>query len=117
MNYKILQNYNNILDEREERKQLICDKNLFDIRKQINFDKKLSNEDREIYSNLKNNVRYLTKEQFSFIYESNVLQKNIKALLNQLYMYQDLGCKTYEDIQSYINKIKKENLNEEEKIN
>ena len=32
-------------------------------------------------------------------------------------MYQALGCKTYEDIQSYINKIKKENLNEEEKIN
>ena len=117
MNYKILQNYNNILDEREERKQLICDKNLFDIKKQINFDKKLSNEDREIYANLKINVRYLTKEQFSFVYESNVLQKNIKALLNQLYMYQDLGCKTYEDIQNYINKIKKENLNEEEKIN
>ena len=117
MNYKILQNYNNILDEREERKKLICNQNLFDIKKQINFDKKLSNEDREIYTNLKYNVRYLTKEQFSFIYESNVLQKNIKALLNQLYMYQNLGCKTYEDIQNYINKIKKGNLNEEEKIN
>jgi len=110
MNYKILENYNNILDEREERKKLICDKNLFDVKKQINFDKKLSNEDREIYINSKNNLKYLTKEQFLYIYESNVLEKNIKAILNQLRQYKSLGCKTYEDIQKYVNDLKKENI-------
>jgi hypothetical protein len=109
MYYKILQNYNNILEEREERKKLICDKNLFDVKKQMNFDKKLSNEDREIYTNSKNNIKYLTKEQFYYVYESNVLEKNLKEILNQLILYRNLGCKTFEDIQKYIYELKKEN--------
>lgn len=111
MNYKILQNYNNILDEREERKKLIYEKDLYDVKKQITFYKKLSNEDREIFINLKHTLKYLSNEQFYWYFESNVFLKNLKALLNQLYMYQNLGCQTYEDIQNYINGIKCENYN------
>lgn len=115
-NFRSLRNYNNILDEREERKKFVCEKNLFDVRKQINFDKKLSKEDREIFQNIKFNLKYLTKEQFLYLFESNVLEKNLKARLNQLLFYQKLGCKTYDDIQKYINEAKKENLkNKEEK--
>ena len=117
MNYKILQNYNNILEEREERKKLVNEKNLYDYRKQINFDKKLSNEDREIYTNTKSFLKYLTKEQFYYMNENNILEKNIKALLNQLVMYQELGCKTFDDIQKYINEIKKENNKNNNEIN
>ena len=117
MNYKILQNYNNILEEREERKKLVNEKNLFDYRKQINFDKKLSNEDREIYTNTKCFLKYLTKEQFYYMNENNILEKNIKALLNQLIMYQKLGCKTFDDIQKYINEVKKINNKNNNEIN
>ena len=113
-NYKCLKNYNNILDEREDRKKLVEEKNLFDVRKQINFDKKLSNQDREIYQTIKYNLKYLTKEQFYFLFESNVLEKNIKTRLNQLLFYQKLGCITYDDIQKYINEIKKENIKKKE---
>ena len=109
INYKNLKNYNNILDEREERKNLIIEKNLFDVRKQINFSKRLSKQDKEIFQLMKFNMKYLTKEQFLFVFESNVLEKNIKARLNQLLFYKNLGCSTYEDIQKYINEIKKEN--------
>ena len=91
INYKNLKNYNNVLDEREERKNLIIEKNLFDVRKQMNF-------------------RYLTKDQFLFIFDSNVLEKNIKARLNQLLYYKNLGCNTYDEIQKYINEIKKEHI-------
>jgi transcriptional adapter 2-alpha len=114
INYKNLKNYNNILDEREERKKLVEEKNLFDVRKQINFDKKISNQDREIYQNVKSNLKYLTREQFLFFYESNVLEKNIKARLNQLLFYKNIGCKTYDDIQKYLNEIKKENIKKKE---
>ena len=114
INYKNLKNYNNILDEREERKNLIIEKNLFDVRKQINFSKRLSKQDKEIFQMMKFNMKYLTKEQFLFIFESNVLEKNIKARLNQLLFYKDLGCNTYEDIQKYINEIKKENKKNKE---
>ena len=116
-NFKCLKNYNNILDEREERKKLVEEKNLFDVRKQINFDKKLSNQDREIYTSVKNNLKYLTKEQFLFLFESNVLEKNIKSRINQLQFYKKLGCNTYDDIQKYINNIKKENIKKKEEKN
>ena len=115
-NYKLLQYYNNILDEREEMKQLICEKNLFDIKKQINFEKKISNEDKEIYTNIKYNVKLLTKEKYSDMYEKYVFEKNIGALLNQFYMYKNLGCKNHEDILNYLIKRKKEKLIEDEKI-
>ena len=49
--------------------------------------------------------------------ESNVLEKNIKARLNQLLFYQKLGCNTYDDIQKYINEIKKENIKKKEETN
>ena len=114
INYKSLKNYNNILDEREERKNLIIEKNLFDVRKQINFSKKLSKQDKEIFQMMKFNMKYLTKEQFLFIFESNVLEKNIKARLNQLLFYKNLGYNTYEEIQKYINEIKKENKKNKE---
>ena len=110
INYKNLKNYNNVLDEREERKNLIIEKNLFDVRKQMNFSKRLSKQDREIFQILKYNMKYLTKDQFLFIFDSNVLEKNIKARLNQLLYYKNLGCNTYDEIQKYINEIKKEHI-------
>ena len=116
-NFKCLKNYNNVLDEREERKKLVEEKNLFDVRKQINYDKKLSNQDREIYQSIKYNLKYLTREQFLFLFESNILEKNLKARLNQLLFYQKLGCNTYDDIQKYINEIKKENIKKKEEKN
>ena len=70
---------------------------------------RLSKQDKEIFQMMKFNMKYLTKEQFLFIFESNVLEKNIRARLNQLLFYKELGCTTYEDIQKYINEIKKEN--------
>jgi hypothetical protein len=110
INYKNLKNYNNVLDEREERKNLIIEKNLFDVRKQMNFSKRLSKQDREMFQILKYNMKYLTKDQFLFIFESNVLEKNIKARLNQLLYYKNLGCNTYDEIQKYINEMKKEHI-------
>ena len=117
INFKSLKNYNNILEEREERKKMVEEKNLFDVRKQINFDKKLSNQDREIYQNIKYNLKYLTKDQFLYFFESNILEKNVKARLNQLLYYQEKGCKTYDDIQKYINNIKKKNIKKKEETN
>ena len=114
INYKNLKNYNNVLDERTERKNFIIEKNLFDIRKQISFVKKLSKQDREIFQILKHNMKYLTKEQFLFVFESNILEKNIKTRLNQLLYYKKMGCNTYDDIQKYINEIRKELMKNKE---
>ena len=88
-------------------------------KKQINFEKKLLKEDREIYNSLKPFFRFVTNEQFNTIYEGAILEKNIKLRLNQLKYYRDLGCKTYDDIQKEIEKMnqklnKKENKNKKD---
>ena len=105
----ILQNYNNILGERDERKNFVLSKSLFDIKKQLIFEKKLCREDREIYQSMKEYLKYLTNEQFNELFEGMVLEKNIKSRLNQLIYYNKLGINSNEKIRGYINKLKKNN--------
>jgi len=106
---KILTNYNNVLGKREERKQFVLEKELFDVKKQITIEKKLNREDREIYQSIKQSIKYLTKEQFNEYFEGIVLAKNLKLRLNQLLYYYKLGYKTYDQIFKYINELKQKN--------
>ena len=106
---KVLFNYNNILDKREERKNFVLEKDLFDVKKQIIKEKKLSREDRDIYHSIKQNIKYLTNEQFKDYFEGIILEKNIKSRLNQLLYYYKLGYNTYDQIFKYINELKQKN--------
>ena len=106
---KILSNYNNILDKREERKKFVLDKNLYDVKRQVMVEKKLSREDREIYQSLKQDIKYLTNEQFNDYFEGIILEKNLKSRLNQLLYYYNKGYKTYDQILKYINELKQKN--------
>ena len=106
---KILSNYNNILNKREERKKFVLEKNLFDIKRQVMLEKKLSREDREIYQSLKQDIKYLTNEQFNDYFEGIILEKNLKSRLNQLLYYYNKGYKTYDQILKYINELKQKN--------
>lgn len=99
---KILEIYNKQLDERAKRKRFVIERNLFDIKKQIAFERKLSKEDRDIYNCLKPFARFINQEQFTELFEGFILEKNLKQRLNQLRYYQELGCKNYEDIQKVI---------------
>ena len=114
---KILFDYNNILDKREERKKFVFDNDLFDVKKQIANEKKLNREDRDIYQSIKQNRKYLTNEQFKDYFEGIILEKNIKSRLNQLLYYYKLGYKTYEQIFKYINDLKQKNNKIKKKYN
>jgi transcriptional adapter 2-alpha len=103
---KILYNYNTIIDKREERKNFVLNKDLFDVKKQIMKEKKLSREDRDIYQSIKQNIKFLTNEEFQGYLEGIILEKNLKSRLNQLLYYYKLGYKTYDQIFKYINELK-----------
>ena len=103
---KILNDYNNILDKREERKNFVLEKNIYDVKKQFMNEKKLEKEDREIYQSIKQNLKYLTNEQFKEYFEGIILEKNIKTRLNQLLYYSKMGYKTYGQIYKYIYDLK-----------
>ena len=99
---EILKHYNEILIKREERKKFIMEDGIFDIRKQISFEKKLSKEDKEIYRSLKQYLRYLHTENFSELYKGILLYKNLQIRINQLKYFQNEGCNYFEDIKNFL---------------
>ena len=114
---KILKNYNIILKKREERKDFVIKKNLFDVKKQVMLEKKLSREDREIYQSVKQNIKYLTNEEFNDYFAGIILEKNLKSRLNQLLYYYKLGYKSYDQIFKYINELKQKKNKNKLKLN
>ena len=75
---------------------------MLDVKKQMNFERKLSKEDREIYSCLKPFSRFMEESQFNDIFEGFVLEKNLRQRLNQLKQYKEMGLKTYDEIEKYL---------------
>lgn len=98
----VLQIYNYHLAEREARKKFVIERGLLDVKKQMNFERKLPKDDREIYICLKPFARFLSQDEFNELFEGLVLEKNLRQRLNQLKAYEDLGLKTYEDIEKYL---------------
>ena len=99
LKFKMLELYNQELNEREQRKEFVIEHNLIDIRKQMQFEKKLQRDDREIYNCLKPFARFLSPNEFQDFFEGIVIEKNLRARINQLKQYKAQGCKTYEDVE------------------
>ena len=99
LKFKMLELYNQELNEREKRKEFVIEHNLIDIRKQMQFEKKLQRDDREIYNCLKPFARFLSPHEFQDFFEGIVIEKNLRARINQLKQYKAQGCKTYEDVE------------------
>lgn len=68
----------------------------------MNFERKLPKDDREIYTSLKPIARFLSVTEFDNLFEGLVLEKNLRQRLSQLKSYQELGLKTFEDIEKYL---------------
>ena len=68
----------------------------------MNFERKLPKDDREIYTSLKPIARFLSVSEFDNLFEGLVLEKNLRQRLSQLKTYQELGLKTFEDIDKYL---------------
>lgn len=83
----VLRVYNAQLEEREKRKKFVIERNLLDIKKQMNFERKLSKDDREILNCLKPFARFMDNSQFFEMFEGIVLEKNLRQRLNQLKQY------------------------------
>jgi hypothetical protein len=53
----------------------------------MNYERKLSKDDRDIYNSLKPLARFITKPQFNELFEGLVLEKNMRQRLSQLKIY------------------------------
>ena len=77
---------------------------MLDIKKVINYEKKLPKEEREIYCILKPYIKYFTPDEFDNLFNGVILQKILIQRLNQLKHFQSLGLNSYEQINKYLEK-------------
>lgn len=78
----------------------------------MNFERRLSKDDREIYISLKPFARFFSQAEFNELYEGLVLEKNLRQRLNQLKAYQDINLKTYEEIENFLENDSRKNKDE-----
>lgn len=82
--------------------RFVISRGLLDVKKQMNFERRLSKEDREIYNCLKPFARFMSDTDFKELFEGIVLEKNLRQRLKQLKHYKSIGLKTYEDIEKHL---------------
>ena len=83
----VLKIYNKQLEEREKRKTFVIERGLLDIKKTMNYERKLLKDEREIYNCLKPFARLVDNDQFNTLFEGIILEKNLRQRLNQLKYY------------------------------
>ena len=113
--YKIFENYNRTLLERDERKNFVIQNDLIDLRKIYFFEKKTSKDDKDIYYSLRQCIKHLENNEYNTICQSFILEKNIGMRLNQLRFFKEIGCETFEEIHQYLTEMKKLNSNKKKK--
>ena len=99
---EILTMYNNILNERERRKNFVIERKIIDIKQQNNFENRLNKEEREIYNCLKPFMRFLSENEFQELFDNLIIEKKLKERINELKGYQNQGLKTYEEVEKKI---------------
>ena len=82
----------------------------------MNYERRLSKEDREIYNCLKPFARFISDKEFQNLFEGLILEKNLRQRLNQLKAYKKIGLKTYDDIEKHLENESR-NKKEEKKNN
>lgn len=102
MKLKVLEIYNQRLREREKRKKFVIDRNLLDVKKLLNYERKLPKDEREIFNTLRPYTRLFTQEEFESLYDAIILQKILKQRLNQLKFFASQGLETYQDVNRFL---------------
>ncbi|EGC31303.1 hypothetical protein DICPUDRAFT_156868 [Dictyostelium purpureum] len=104
---KVLESYDQRLEERIRRRKLIVEKGLLDYKK---TERKRFKEDKEILNSLKCFLQALSKEEHETLIKGFIDEKNIKNRIMQLQEYRENGIKTLTDGQNFDEEKRKREL-------
>ncbi|CAK68971.1 unnamed protein product (macronuclear) [Paramecium tetraurelia] len=109
MKLKVLDIYNIRLDERLKRKNFVIDRDLLNLKKQNNYDKQRSKEEKELHNLMKPFSRFNKHEDHERFVQNLIKEKQLRAKIEELRFYRKLGIKTFEEVEEYLsNKRKKD---------
>ncbi|PRP86430.1 hypothetical protein PROFUN_05349 [Planoprotostelium fungivorum] len=92
---KIIEIYNQKLDERAYRKNFIRERNL------LEYKKRKLKEDREIFDRLRVFSRLMTKEEHDDLINGLITERNLRKKIEELKKYRRMGLRTSAEMEEY----------------
>lgn len=98
---KVLQVYNTKLDEREERKQFVLSRKLYDYRARQAELEKLPQDERDLVQRLRLIERFHTPEEHKKFIDDLLKAKRLRKEIAKFQMYRRMGIRTLEDVERF----------------
>lgn len=81
MKYRLIDIYNQRLNERIRRKQFVISRKLLDLREQMRLDKNRTKEEKEIYNMMKVFARFSSADEHEKLVQGIIKEKQIRQRL------------------------------------
>jgi len=93
--------YNSRLQERARRKQFILERNLLNVKRQQNLEKKRSQYERDLHGTMRVFARFLTSTEYNMLLEGLAAEHRIRSRISELKEYRRNGIHTLAEGEDY----------------
>eukprot|EP01112_Ceratiomyxa_fruticulosa_P007858 TRINITY_DN2044_c0_g1_i2.p1 TRINITY_DN2044_c0_g1~~TRINITY_DN2044_c0_g1_i2.p1 ORF type:complete len:610 (-),score=146.02 TRINITY_DN2044_c0_g1_i2:192-2021(-) len=104
---RVIDSYNEKLDERARRQKFILEHGLLDYRKLLHSEKKRTKDERSVLNAMKVFLQAMEKEEHEEISQGLLAEKMIRRRIEKLQNYRQNGLRTNADIETYESERKK----------
>jgi len=101
MKLRMIEIYNSRLQERARRKQFILERNLLNVKKQQNVEKKWSQYERDLHGTMRVFARFLTSTEYDVLLEGLAAEHRIRTRITELKEYRRNGIHTVAEGEDY----------------
>ena len=101
MKLRMIEIYNSRLQERARRKQFILERNLLNVKRQQNLEKKRSQYERDLHGTMRVFARFLTSTEYNMLLEGLAAEHRIRSRISELKEYRRNGIHTLAEGEDY----------------
>ena len=98
---RLIEIYNQRLDERQRRYQFVLSRGLVNVKRQSSIDRRRSPAERELVGRMRVVARYLPQPQWEALAEGVAAEARIRARIAQLQQYRAMGMRTFEQVDRF----------------
>ena len=108
LKFRVMEIYNEKLDERIRRKNFVIDRKLLDTKEQGRVEKGKSKEEKEIFNMMKPFARFSSEEDHKSLVQGIVQEKQIRQRIEDLRKLQSQGYSTLAEVQTEMEEKRKQ---------
>jgi transcriptional adapter 2-alpha len=107
MKFRLIDIYNEKLNERIRRKEFVINRGLLDLKEQIKLDRNRTKEEKEMYNMLKVFARFNTAEDHERLVQAVIKERQIRQRIEELKEFKKKGFRTLAEIDEELDGKKK----------